>query len=63
MMMIRIDDEKKSAPLNCKAVEILGPLMEAEKLNPGDTDTAWRPEFTEFMIECKGDNLTDNIHI
>ncbi|XP_066931865.1 glutamate--cysteine ligase catalytic subunit-like [Clytia hemisphaerica] len=51
MMMIRLDDEKKTAPLNCKAVEILGPLMEAERQNPGDTDTAWRPEFTEFMIE------------
>ena len=52
-MMIRLDDEKKSAPLLCKANEIIGPLTEAENANPGNTDTAWRPEMTEYMIECK----------
>eukprot|EP00111_Clytia_hemisphaerica_P019576 TCONS_00057767-protein len=51
MMMIRLDDEKKSAPLVCKAKDIIGPLTEAENLNPGNTDTAWRPEMTEWMIE------------
>ena len=53
MMMIRLDDKKKSAPLVCKAKDIIGPLTEAENLNPGNTDTAWRPEMTEWMIECK----------
>ena len=53
MMMIRLNDEKKAAPLLCKAKDIIGPLTKAENENPGNTDTAWRPEFSEFMIECK----------
>ena len=53
MMMIRLDDEKKTAPLLCKSQHIMGPLTKAENENPGNTDTAWRPEMTEFQIECK----------
>ena len=53
MMMIRLDEDNKKAPLLCKAKDIIDPLQKAENENPGNTDTAWRPEMTEYMIECK----------
>jgi len=51
MFMIRFDHENKNAPLLCKAKDLLHILQAAENANPGTTDTAWRPEMTEFMME------------
>lgn len=51
MFMLKFDEENKNAYLLCKAKDILHILQEAENANPGKTETAWRPEMTEYMIE------------
>lgn len=51
MFMLKFDKNKKSVKLLLKAKDLLNTLQEAENQNPGQTDTAWRPEFTEYMME------------
>ncbi|XP_002168552.2 glutamate--cysteine ligase catalytic subunit isoform X1 [Hydra vulgaris] len=51
MFMIKIIDEEKSAPLLNKAKDLLEILQQAENDNPGETETAWRPEMCEYMME------------
>jgi len=51
MFMLKFKDEEKAAPLLLKAQHLLNTLQAAENANPGATETAWRPEMTEFMME------------
>lgn len=49
--MVSMDHAKKSVKLLLKASDILPILQEEENQNPGKTQTAYRVEFGEYMVE------------
>eukprot|EP00794_Sanderia_malayensis_P011931 gene11931-13167_t len=51
--MFGIDHKNKDVKLVLKSSDILPTLQEEENANPGKTETAYRVEMTEYMVECK----------
>lgn len=50
-MIVKFDDENKTAKLSLKAGEVLNNLQQCEKLCPQDHPTTWRPEYAAYMVE------------
>ncbi|KAL6421347.1 hypothetical protein ACFW04_014686 [Cataglyphis niger] len=50
-MLIKFDDDSKTAKLSLRAVEILKILNEKENEDPKNVKSLWRPEYGAYMIE------------
>ncbi|XP_043254726.1 glutamate--cysteine ligase catalytic subunit [Colletes gigas] len=50
-MLIKFDDEAKTAKLSLRAVEILKTLNEKEYNDPDNIKSLWRPEYGAYMVE------------
>lgn len=50
-MLIKFDDDKKTAKLSLRAVDILKVLNEKETEDPNNVKSLWRPEYGAYMIE------------
>lgn len=50
-MLVKFDDEKKTAKLCLKAKPVLEKLQQCEKQSPEDHPTTWRPEYAAYMVE------------
>ncbi|XP_022691080.1 glutamate--cysteine ligase catalytic subunit-like isoform X1 [Varroa jacobsoni] len=50
-ILIKFDDEDKTAKLSLRANELLPVLQQEEKTNPTKCKSLWRPEFASYMIE------------
>lgn len=50
-MLVKFDDEKKTAKLSLNAAEVLDNLQQCEKLCPQDHPSTWRPEYAGYMVE------------
>lgn len=50
-MIIKFDDEKQTAQVSLKALEILNQLQEKELRDPTGVKSLWRPEYAAYMVE------------
>ncbi|XP_011297994.1 glutamate--cysteine ligase catalytic subunit [Fopius arisanus] len=50
-ILVKFDDEKKTAKVSLRAPEILTPLNEKEHKDPTGVKSLWRPEYGAYMIE------------
>ncbi|XP_069107021.1 glutamate--cysteine ligase catalytic subunit-like [Argopecten irradians] len=50
-MLVKFDDEKKTARLRLDADRVLAILQQREKDTPHDHPTTWRPEYASYMVE------------
>ncbi|KAK0084952.1 hypothetical protein PV325_006052 [Microctonus aethiopoides] len=50
-MIVKFDDEKKTAKISLRSREILEKLNEKELADPKGVKSLWRPEFGAYMIE------------
>lgn len=50
-IIVKFDDEAKTAKVSLRAQEILAALNEKEHLNPSTVKSLWRPEYGAYMIE------------
>lgn len=50
-MIIKFDDEKQTARVSLKALEMLDKLQEKEISDPSNVKSLWRPEYAAYMIE------------
>ncbi|CAK9816605.1 Glutamate--cysteine ligase catalytic subunit [Anthophora plagiata] len=50
-MLIKFDDEAKTAKLSLRAAEILRTLNEKEQNDPDNIKSLWRPEYGAYMLE------------
>ncbi|XP_034183692.2 glutamate--cysteine ligase isoform X1 [Osmia lignaria lignaria] len=50
-MLVKFDDEAKTAKLSLRAVEILKTLNEKEHNDPDNIKSLWRPEYGAYMLE------------
>lgn len=50
-MIIKFDDEKQTAKVSLRALEILNILQEKELKDPDGVKSLWRPEYAAFMVE------------
>ncbi|CAK9801916.1 Glutamate--cysteine ligase catalytic subunit [Anthophora quadrimaculata] len=50
-MLIKFDDEAKTAKLSLRAPEILRTLNEKEQNDPDNIKSLWRPEYGAYMLE------------
>ncbi|GAB1867770.1 Glutamate--cysteine ligase [Camponotus japonicus] len=50
-MLIKFDDDSKTAKLSLRAMEILKILNEKENEDPKNVKSLWRPEYGAYMIE------------
>jgi glutamate--cysteine ligase catalytic subunit len=44
-MIVKFNDEKKTAQVSLRAEEILNKLQENERLDPNNVKSLWRPEY------------------
>lgn len=50
-MIVSFDDEKQTAKVSLRAVEILNILQEKELKDPNSVKSLWRPEYAAYMVE------------
>lgn len=50
-MIIKFDDEKQTAQVSLRALEILDQLQEKELKDPSSVKSLWRPEYAAYMVE------------
>ncbi|XP_053595167.1 glutamate--cysteine ligase isoform X2 [Microplitis demolitor] len=50
-MLVKLDDDKKTAKLSLRSYELMVKLNEKEQANPSGVKCLWRPEFGAYMIE------------
>ncbi|XP_070493239.1 glutamate--cysteine ligase [Chironomus tepperi] len=50
-MIIKFDDEKQTAQVSLRALEILNQLQEKELKDPNSVKSLWRPEYAAYMVE------------
>lgn len=50
-MLVKFDDDKKTAKLSLNAQQVLDNLQQCEKLCPQDHPSTWRPEYAAYMVE------------
>ncbi|XP_021359710.1 glutamate--cysteine ligase catalytic subunit-like isoform X2 [Mizuhopecten yessoensis] len=50
-MLVKFDDEKKTARLRLDADRVLAILQQQEKETPHDHPSTWRPEYASYMVE------------
>jgi hypothetical protein len=50
-MIIKFDDEKQTAKVSLRAIEILDELQEKELQDPTGVKSLWRPEYASYMVE------------
>lgn len=50
-MIIKFDDEKQTAQVSLRALEILDQLQEKELKDPNAVKSLWRPEYAAYMVE------------
>ncbi|XP_015119215.1 glutamate--cysteine ligase catalytic subunit [Diachasma alloeum] len=50
-ILVKFDDEKKTAKVSLRAAEILTALNEKEQKDPNGVKSLWRPEYGAYMIE------------
>ncbi|XP_055696145.1 glutamate--cysteine ligase [Lutzomyia longipalpis] len=50
-ILVKFDDEKKTARVSLRAKEILALLNEKEQADPEGVKSLWRPEYGAYMIE------------
>ncbi|XP_043287771.1 glutamate--cysteine ligase catalytic subunit [Venturia canescens] len=50
-MIVKFDDDKKTAKVSLRAEEILAKLNEKEQKDPAAVKSLWRPEYGSYMIE------------
>lgn len=50
-IVVRVDDQNKTARIALRAYDVLQVLMQEEKRNPEGVETLWRPEYGRYMIE------------
>ncbi len=49
-MIVKFDDEKQTAKLSLRALEILNVLQEQELKDPENCKSLWRPEYAAYMV-------------
>lgn len=50
-MIVKFDDEKQTAKVSLRALEILNILQEKELKDPNGLKSLWRPEYAGYMVE------------
>lgn len=50
-IIVKFDDESKTAKVSLRAQEILAALNEKEHADPANVKSLWRPEYGAYMIE------------
>lgn len=50
-MLVKFDHKKKTARLSLKGHSVLTELQKAERENPDNHPTTWRPEYAAYMVE------------
>lgn len=50
-IIVKFDDEKKTAKVSLRAQEILAALNEKENADPKGVKSLWRPEYGAYMVE------------
>lgn len=50
-ILVKFDDEAKTAKVSLRAQEVLHQLTEEERKNPNNVKSLWRPEYGAYMIE------------
>ncbi|KAK3088140.1 hypothetical protein FSP39_015291 [Pinctada imbricata] len=50
-MLVKFDDDKRTAKLTLKAEPVLTSLQAKEKESPENHPTTWRPEYAAYMVE------------
>ncbi|XP_051159264.1 glutamate--cysteine ligase catalytic subunit [Leptopilina boulardi] len=50
-ILVKFDDEAKTAKVSLRAQEVLDQLTEEERKNPNKVKSLWRPEYGAYMIE------------
>lgn len=50
-MIIKFNDEKQTAQVSLRALEILDQLQEKELKDPNAVKSLWRPEYAAYMVE------------
>ena len=50
-ILVKFDDENKTAQVSLRALDILSALNEKELADPDGVKSLWRPEYGAYMIE------------
>ncbi|XP_017767969.1 PREDICTED: glutamate--cysteine ligase catalytic subunit [Nicrophorus vespilloides] len=50
-ILVKFDEEAKTAKVSLRAVDILNILQEREEANPTGVKSLWRPEYGAYMVE------------